>query len=593
MLKIKRKNKSLQVILALSVGFSAGVSNIHSVFAASDSNPVGYFGEMQVEGNKINGSKTGEPMQVKGMSFFWSNWATYYNSETVDRMVDEFQVEILRASYGVDDNGNPYDSDEEKIRTVVEAAIDRGVYIIIDWHTHGAHNNVNAAKGFFARMAMDYGNYDNVIFEIYNEPTYVSWSVVKDYAEGVISEIRKHSDNLVVVGSPTWSQDVGAAANDRINDKNVAYSLHFYAGTHFSSLRDKADYALSQGVALFVTEWGSVNADGNGSINYDSTGDWLAWMDENEISWANWSINDKAESSSIFNSDGSVTETGSFLKSIFESAVPGRIWDDTGIDGDTIGDDDVDSGNEGAGNTGNANGEEGGEADNGSGGAIDSENDNVDLVSGSSVGFSKASDWGTGFNGSFTINNTGSSDIEDWVLEFDFDGQINSFWTAQIVSHSGNHYMVKPHDWNSTVNAGKSLDLGFTATGGQTVTNITLGGNSDVGQSTGNANEGDTVVGASSLVPIVEFSVSKDWGTGFNGEFTIKNTGSTDLSGWTLEFDYDGQIDSFWTAKIISHSEGHYVVKPLDWNSTIKPGDSLKLGFTATGSKNVSNSALK
>ncbi len=77
----------------------------------------------------------------------------------------------------------------------------------------------------------------------------------------------------------------------------MAYALHFYAGTHFQSLRDKANYAMSQGIALFATEWGSCNADGNGSINYGSTNEWLAWMDQNQISWCNWAINDKAETS--------------------------------------------------------------------------------------------------------------------------------------------------------------------------------------------------------------------------------------------------------------------------------------------------------
>ncbi len=60
---------------------------------------------------------------------------------------------------------------------------------------------------------------------------------------------------LIVVGSPTWSQDVDQAANDRINADNIAYTLHFYAGTHFQSLRDKGNYAMSQGIALFTTEW--------------------------------------------------------------------------------------------------------------------------------------------------------------------------------------------------------------------------------------------------------------------------------------------------------------------------------------------------
>ncbi|MEW9701267.1 glycoside hydrolase family 5 protein [Paenibacillus sp. SI8] len=311
--------------------------------AAACGNPVSYFGEMKANGNRINGSKTNRPMMVKGSSFFWSNWSgQFYNAATVNRMVDEFQVEIVRAAYGVDESGNPYNSsDESKVRDVVDAAIAKGIYVIIDWHSSGAQNNVSAAKSFFSRMAQQYGSYDNVIFEVYNEPLIIPWTTVKSYAEQVIPSIRQYSDNLIVVGTPTWSQDVDQAANNPItSSSNIAYTLHFYAGTHFQSLRDKANYALSKGIPLFVTEMGFVNADGDGNINYDSTNQWLDWMNQNNLSWTNWSINDKAESASIFKTDGSLTAGGSYLKSILKGHAPYADWRQPtacrgGNDGDT------------------------------------------------------------------------------------------------------------------------------------------------------------------------------------------------------------------------------------------------------------------
>ncbi|MNB79129.1 Endoglucanase Z precursor [compost metagenome] len=301
--------------------------------SAASPNPVSYFGEMKVSGNKINGSKTNKPMMVKGGSFFWSNWSgQFYTASTVNRMVDEFQAEIVRAAYGVDESGNPYNSsDESKVQTVVNAAIAKGIYVIIDWHSSGAQNNVNAAKSFFSKMAQQYGSYDNVIFEIYNEPVNTSWSTVKSYAEQVIPVIRQYSDNLIVVGTPTWSQDVDQAANNPITSySNIAYTLHFYAGSHFQSLRDKANYALSKGIPLFVTEMGFVNADGDGAINYDSTNQWLDWMNQNNISWSNWAINDKAESASIFNTNGTLTAGGNFLKSILAGSAPYAEWRQSG-----------------------------------------------------------------------------------------------------------------------------------------------------------------------------------------------------------------------------------------------------------------------
>ncbi|MNI00682.1 Endoglucanase Z precursor [compost metagenome] len=307
-------------------------------------NPVSYFGEMKVSGNRINGSKTNSPVMVKGSSFFWSNWSSHFwNASTVNRLVDELQVEIVRAAYGIDQNGNPYNTaDESKLRDVVNAAVAKGIYVIIDWHSHDAHKNPDAAKNFFSQMAKDYGSYDNVIFEIYNEPTQISWSTVKSYAEQIIPAIRQHSDNLIIVGTPFWSQDVDVAADDPITSYgNIAYGLHFYAGSHSQFLRDKANTALNKGVPLFVTEMGFVNADGDGGVNYDSTNQWIDWMNQNNISWANWSVHDKAEGASIFNTNGSLTVSGSYLKNILAGHAPYAEWkkatscDDGGGNGTT------------------------------------------------------------------------------------------------------------------------------------------------------------------------------------------------------------------------------------------------------------------
>ena len=227
------------------------------------------------------------------------------------------------------DDGVPYDTScEPLIEDVIEQAIERGVYVIIDWHSHGAHNNPDEAVRYFGELAQKYGQYDNVIFEVYNEPTQVLWKTVKEYAEIVIAEIRKYSDNLIIVGSPQWSQKVMNAATNPIEDENVAYTLHFYAGTHGKWLRDEADKAMDQGIAIFITEWGSVNADGNGAIAKQSTEEWFQWMDEKGISCCNWAINDKEEGSSIFvkDSNNELTETGIYIKELIKQRTDNAPW---------------------------------------------------------------------------------------------------------------------------------------------------------------------------------------------------------------------------------------------------------------------------
>ena len=262
------------------------------------------------------------------MSFFWSNWSQkYYTAEYVDLMADEFGCEILRCSYGIQDDGIPYDETcEPLIEDVINEAINKGLYVIIDWHSHGAHRSPEEAAEYFGQLAEKFGSYDNVIFEIYNEPRDVGWKDIKTYAETVIPAIREYSDNLIVVGTPNWSQDVDIAAGDSLDGENIAYALHFYAGTHKGWLRSKADKAIKAGIPLFITEWGGVNADGNGSIDVNSTKEWFEWIDENKLSSCNWAINDKDEGSSIFVSDSDISETGKFIKELINERTSDAPW---------------------------------------------------------------------------------------------------------------------------------------------------------------------------------------------------------------------------------------------------------------------------
>jgi endoglucanase len=260
---------------------------------------------LSVNGNQIRAG--GQPASFAGNSLFWSNtgWGgeRYYNANVVRWLKTDWKSNIVRAAMGVDDSGG-YLHDRNgnlgRVRAVVDAAIANDMYVIIDWHSHHAESYRSDAIAFFQDMARTYGTRNHVIYEIYNEPLQISWSgTIKPYAQAVISAIRAiDPDNLIVVGTPTWSQDVDVAAADPIAGTNIAYTLHFYAGTHGQFLRDKAQVALNRGVALFVTEWGSVNADGNGGVNTTETNNWMNFLKARGISHANWATNDKAEGAS-------------------------------------------------------------------------------------------------------------------------------------------------------------------------------------------------------------------------------------------------------------------------------------------------------
>lgn len=269
--------------------------------------PVAENGALSVNGAKIV-NESGDVVSFAGNSIFWSNtgWGAepFYNSSVVTWLKNDWGSTIVRAAMGVGPEGGGYLADptgnENRVKTIVDAAIAEGLYVIIDWHSHDAHNQQSEAISFFTNMATLYGGYDNVIYEIYNEPTSCSWANdVKPYAEAVISAIRAiDPDNLIIVGSPTWSQDVDIASQNPITTStNIAYTIHFYAGTHGDWERSKAQIAIDNGIALFCTEWGTVNANGDGAVNAVSTEEWMTFFCDNNISHVNWHIHDKPEGS--------------------------------------------------------------------------------------------------------------------------------------------------------------------------------------------------------------------------------------------------------------------------------------------------------
>lgn len=249
------------------------------------------------------------PANLAGVSLFWSNtgWGgeKFYTRDVVRAMKKDWRASVIRIPVGVEQSGGYLDDPAgnlERVDTVIQAAIAQDLYVVVDWHSHEAEKHEAAAVEFFGRIAKKYGHHRHVVYEIYNEPLQVSWeAVIKPYAERVIAVIRaQDKDNLIVVGTPTWSQDVDVAARAPIAGRNIAYALHFYAGTHGAPLRDKAKVALDNKLPLFVTEWGSVNADGTGAVNREETAAWMQFLQDNRISHINWAINDKDESASAF-----------------------------------------------------------------------------------------------------------------------------------------------------------------------------------------------------------------------------------------------------------------------------------------------------
>ncbi|WP_168801411.1 cellulase family glycosylhydrolase [Glycomyces buryatensis] len=283
---------------------------------AQDGTPVEEHGKLHVCGAAMCDEQNA-PVQLQGVSSMWLHWQSQpyaQNLQALEWMRDNWNLEVLRVAMGVEPEGS-YLDDPDRWKSEVETAINNaaaaGTYVIVDFHAHEAHTHQAEAVAFFSDLAERYGHLPNVIWEPYNEPLQVSWSdTVKPYHEAVVAAIREHDpDNIVVLGTPSWSQEVDVAAGDPVAGTNLMYTLHFYSCTHTGWLRDNADTAMDAGLALFVTEWGASAADGgvDGQVCLDEAQLWTDWMAANGISWTAWKLDVGPDSTNLLSEGAPVT----------------------------------------------------------------------------------------------------------------------------------------------------------------------------------------------------------------------------------------------------------------------------------------------
>ncbi|KAJ8930346.1 hypothetical protein NQ314_016896 [Rhamnusium bicolor] len=292
-------NSSLLISLAI---LSCIINIATSLDAAQET--VSKHGKLSVNGIRLTDSH-GQPVQLKGMSLFWSVWMPYYwNRATVDSIHKACHSNIVRAAMAVENDGyltHP-DVEMERVETIIEAAIANDIYVIVDWHDSDSEKHLAESKDFFDKISKKYGRYPNIIYETYNEPISQSWSaVIKPYHQSIISTIRSNDqDNVIIVGVPHFDQEYDQAINDPITgQRNIMYTLHFYSNEGGNDqLRDRADKAMSAGLPIFVTEYGTSMGSGNGTVNAAATQVWYDWLDRNGLSYVNWALSDKDESAS-------------------------------------------------------------------------------------------------------------------------------------------------------------------------------------------------------------------------------------------------------------------------------------------------------
>ncbi|TCN51481.1 glycoside hydrolase family 5 protein [Flavobacterium circumlabens] len=283
------KNKLFSIALLLLFSFSNAQVKTH--------------GQLSVAGTQLV-DKSNQPVVLRGMSFGWhSMWPRFYNEKAVKWLQKDFNCNVVRAAMGIELGEMSYMKEpqfsKDKIEAVIKGAIKADIYVIVDWHSHNI--NLEEAKAFFAEISKKYSKYPNIIYEIFNEPDYESWAEVKAYSEEVIKVIRENDpNNIILVGSPHWDQDVDLAAADPIvGFNNIMYTMHFYAATHGKDLRDKTDAAISKGLPVFISESAGMEATGDGPLNLKAWQEYIDWMEAKKLSWVTWSVSDKDETCSV------------------------------------------------------------------------------------------------------------------------------------------------------------------------------------------------------------------------------------------------------------------------------------------------------
>ena len=298
--------------------------------------PVAVHGQLSVVGNRIVGQH-GNPVQLRGMSLFWSQGRTarnFYNAATVSHLASNWQSSVVRAAMGVEEvfssDEQPYlydqNANKQRVLNVVAAARTSGIYVIIDWHSHIAENYQSEAISFFREMAQMFNGVPNVIYELYNEPIgpgkaftndpAAYWQTIKPYMQAVTNAIRQYDqNNIILIGNPNWCQHPDIAAADSVVGNNLAYTFHFYAAelangntgpgpspAHTSELRLRVAKAMQAGKAVFASEIGSVGANGSGTHNAAQTDTWMQFMDSFNIGWAAWALHSSPQTSAALTS---------------------------------------------------------------------------------------------------------------------------------------------------------------------------------------------------------------------------------------------------------------------------------------------------
>ncbi|MFF8954265.1 glycosyl hydrolase family 18 protein [Streptomyces sp. NPDC014894] len=203
--------------------------------------------------------------------------------------------------------------------------------------------------------------------------------------------------------------------------------------------------------------------------------------------------------------------------------------------------------------------------------------------------YTKGSDWGQGFEGKWTIKNTGTTAISAWTVEWDFPTgtRVTSAWDADV-TNVGNRWTAKSKSWAGSLAPGASATFGFNGTGTGSPSNCKLnGGSCDGGTVPGD--DPPSAPGTPTSSNITETSATLSWAAATDDK-GVKNydvfrdgtkvTTTTALTftdtGLTKATDYSYTVQARDNADQLGPLSGALAVRT---SGTVTPGSKIKMGY--------------
>ena len=186
---------------------------------------------------------------------------------------------------------------------------------------------------------------------------------------------------------------------------------------------------------------------------------------------------------------------------------------------------------------------------------------------GYTVTYQVGSEWDGNRSVEVSIKNTGKKSILNWALKYDVGGEVYNLWNSKVYDSSEEYTIIKNNGYNYEIEPGQSANYGYIVKGEETVIP-------------------EDIELCSRRIDVksgyeIDFNVTSDWYTGFNGEISITNISDEPIEAWTLSFDSNFDINNIWNAKLLTSENRSYEAANQLWTTPIKAGESASFGFSA------------